>query len=387
MKNTLNSHFSSLALALVIAIACMPVTAQADTSEFEQYLAQGEQKGSYWPTKEWRSAKPEEVGLNSSKLAKAIEYMATPGHRTDGLVIIRNGYIAAEAYFGAFKKDKTHDSASVGKGFTSALIGIAIDNGLIPGVDAKLCQYFDEWDCDNADDTRSRITVRNSLTLTTGLKWHEDWSKFDARTNDALKMIMSRKYLNYVLTREGVNEPGESFTYSTGDPMLMSGVISKVTGMNALEYAQKNLFKPLGITSVKWQADSQGYTPTFGNLQLTVRDFARFGFLYLNKGKWGDQQIVSEEWVKKSTQTDPTVSMWNAYGYLWHVNLPVRLKAEDSIIPADAYMAEGVGGQNIFIIPSKGLVIVKVATQRGGGPDLVKFLTLVLEAIEDEANS
>ena len=117
-------------------------------------------------------------------------------------------------------------------------------------------------------------------------------------------------------------------------------------------------------------------------LHLTVRDYAKFGYLYLNKGKWEDKQIVQEEWVVKSTRTDPGVKMWKAYGYLWHVNLPLRLNAEGSNIPADSYMAEGILGQNIVIIPSKDLVIVKVANKQGEGINLVKFLTLVLDAVD-----
>ncbi|MBW2623824.1 MAG: serine hydrolase, partial [Deltaproteobacteria bacterium] len=187
---------------------------------------------------------------------------------------------------------------------------------------------------------------------------------------------------------DGLHEPGKRFFYSTGDPMLLTQVIQKATGMTAFDFAQQNIFKPLNITKVRWDKDRDGYTATAWGLYLTVRDFAKFGHLFLNKGRWEDKQIVSEEWVKKATKTDPSVSMWGAYGYLWHVNLPYRLRWTGSKeprggIPKDGYMAEGVLGQNIFIIPSKDLVIVKVANQTSGGMDLVKFLNLVLSAIEE----
>ncbi|MBW1889973.1 MAG: hypothetical protein JRI93_05535, partial [Deltaproteobacteria bacterium] len=110
-------------------------------------------------------------------------------------------------------------------------------------------------------------------------------------------------------------------------------------------------------------------------------------YLFLNKGRWEDRQIVSEKWVETSTRTDASVRMWDAYGYLWHVNLPHRLTFGHSSlstesIPVDGYMAEGVLGQSIFIIPSLDLVIVRVANQTEGRMDLVKFLTMVLAAIE-----
>lgn len=367
-------------------------TARADTAgidpEFGKYLGQGKNTGQYWPTEGWRSSKPEEVGMDSAKLVEAFKYAATPRFKTDGLVIIRKGHIVGEAYFGNFKINKKHISHSMAKSFTSTLIGIAIDKGLIKGVDERLCQYYDEWDCDDEDDTRSRITIRHAMTLTTGLEWQEDWSKWDPATNDALKMGASGYFVKYMSERDGLHEPGKRFFYSTGDPMLLSRVIQETTGMTAFEFAKQNLFKPLNITNVRWDKDRDGYTSTAWGLYTTVRDFAKFGYLFLNKGRWEDKQIVSEEWVKKSTKTDPSVAMWGAYGYLWHVNLRLRLRwvnspESRSRIPRDGYMAEGVLGQNIFIIPSKDLVIVRVANQTSGEMDLVKFLNMVLSAIKE----
>ncbi|MBW2092892.1 MAG: serine hydrolase, partial [Deltaproteobacteria bacterium] len=244
-----------------------------------------------------------------------------------------------------------------------------------------------EWDCDDEDDLRSKITIRHAMTLTTGLEWHEDWSRWDPATNDALKMGASGHFIKYMAEREGQHEPGKRFYYSTGDPMLLSLVIQKATGMTAFEFAKQNLFAPLNITKVHWDKDQDGYTSTAWGLYLTVRDYAKFGYLFLNKGRWEDKQVVSEAWVEKSTKTDSSVAMWRAYGYLWHVNLPYRLQWSGSSeprdsIPRDGYMAEGVLGQNIFIIPSKDLVIVRVANETKGRMDVVKFLNIVLSAIE-----
>lgn len=351
------------------------------------HLGQGEYNGKYWPTREWRVCSPEAVGVNSEKLRQAIDYAATPSFNTDGLVIIRKGHIVGEAYFGNFKINSQHVSHSMAKSFTSTLIGIAIDKGLIKGIDERLCQYYDEWDCNDKDDFRSKIAIRHALTLTTGLKWQEDWSRWDPATNDALKMGTSGHFIEYMSAREGLHEPGQRFVYSTGDPMLLSRVIQQATGMTAFQYAKKSLFTPLNITNVRWEKDRDGYTSTAWGLHTTVRDYAKFGYLFLNKGRWEDKQIVSEEWVEKATKTDSSVAMWRAYGYLWHVNLPYRLRWSGSSeplsnIPRDGYMAEGVLGQNIFIIPSKDLVIVRVANQTGREMDLVKFLNIVLSALE-----
>ena len=357
------------------------------TSAGPSYLGQGVYTEPYWPTEEWRTCSPEAVGINSEKLSQAIEYAATPGFNTEGLMIIKKGHIVGEAYFGEFERHSTHVSHSMAKSFTSTLVGIAIDKELIKDVDEKICRYYEEWDCSDPTDFRSRITLRHAMTLTTGLKWHEDWSKWDPATNDALKMGGSGYFIKYMSKRKGLHEPGQRFYYSTGDPMLLSRVIQKSTGMTAFEFARKNLFDPLNIHNISWDKDREGYTSTAWGLHTTVRDYAKFGYLFLNKGRWADRQIVSEQWVERSTTTDDSVSMWGAYGYLWHVNLPYRLKwSKSSIstdtIPRDGYMAEGVLGQNIFIIPSRDLVIVRVANEIKGRMDPVKFLTLVLKAME-----
>ncbi len=350
-------------------------------------LGDGDYTGSYWPTDGWRTCRPEEAGMDSENLLKAIQYAATPGFNTEGVAVIRKGYIVGEAYFGDFKRETLHISHSMAKSFTSALVGMAIDKGMIANVDAKLCEYYDEWDCADAEDLRSRITLRHAMTLTTGLEWHEDWSKWDFATNDALKMGANGHFITYMAARKGLYEPGVRFMYSTGDPMLLSRVIQEATGMTAFEFARENLFTPLNITEVNWDEDLDGYTATAWGLHTTVRDYAKFGYLFLNKGRWDDRQIVSASWVEQSTQTDDSVSMWPAYGYLWHVNLPYRLKSSQTslstdAIPRDGYMAEGVLGQNIFIIPSQDLVIVRVANQTQEHMDPVKFLTMILETIE-----
>jgi CubicO group peptidase (beta-lactamase class C family) len=387
-------RFVLAALLTALLLNGCSTPAQKDSAQEEDqssvaadFLGQGEYTGTYWPTGEWRICSPEAVGMNSAKLQKAIEYATTSAFNTDGIAVIRKGYIVAETYLGDFKIDSKHVSHSMAKSFTSSLVGIAIDNGQITGVDENICKFYDEWDCDDRNDRRSRITLRHAMTLTTGLEWNENWSKWDPGTNDALKMGASRHFVKYMAARNGLYEPGERFVYSTGDPMLLTRVIQKATGMTAFEYAGQNLFEPLNITSVHWDHDADGYTSTAWGLHTTVRDYAKFGYLFLNRGGWEDRQIVSKAWVEKSTRTDASVRMWAGYGYLWHVNLPYRLKWNKSPVPLDAiprdgYMAEGIMGQSIVIIPSRDLVIVRVANETTGHMDLVKFLTMIVDAIE-----
>jgi CubicO group peptidase (beta-lactamase class C family) len=362
----------------------------------DNYISQGKNMGPYWPTNGWKTCSPEAVGMDSDKLFEAMEYAAEPMFKTKGIVVIKNGYIVAESYFGNVSKDSEHMSYSMAKSFTSALVGIAIDKGMLASIDEKLCQYYEDWDCNDPEDLRSKITIRHALTLTTGLKWEEDWSKeWNFRTNDALKMGFSGQFHQYMSQRPGIYEPGSKAIYSTGDPMLLSRVFQEACGMTAFDFADQNLFAPLNIKDIRWDMDKDGYTSTHGGLYTSVRSYAKFGLLFLNKGKWEDKQVVSEQWVEKSTQTDPSVNMWNYYSYLWHVNLPVRLapanladnliKKKGAVIPikglpADAYMAAGILGQYIIIIPSKDMIIVRVANQRKARIDLVKLIKMVIKA-------
>lgn len=368
-------------------------TARADTAgidpEFGKYLGQGKNTGQYWPTEDWRSSKPEEVGMDSEALVEAFEYAATPEFRTRSVVVIKDGYIVGEAYYGRVKKSTKHSSHSMAKSYTSALIGIAIGQGLIESVDAKVCQFYEEWDCDDQDDIRRTMTLKHLMTLTSGLDWKEDWSYGYKGRNNTLEMARSSNFLEYMLEREGLHKPGTKFTYSTGDPMLLSGVIQKVTGMTALKYAQKNLFSKIGAPRIRWGHDQAGNTITAWGIRATARDYAKFGYLFLNKGLWGGEQVVPRKWVEASTRTQSGIMGWAAYGLLWHVKLPLRLKysgfevSSDTNIPRDSYMAEGTGGQNIFIIPSKNLVIVRVASQRAARLDEVEFLEAIIGAVKE----
>lgn len=377
-----------LSVAFIAMILCCHSLVAQNLNYTDAWLDKGEYAGPYWPTKGWRQCRPEAVGVNSIKLVEAMAYASTPGFKTNGIVLIRKGYVVGEAYFGDFNVDSRHVSHSMAKSFTSALIGIAINKKLINGVDEKICRYLNGWDCNDQKDLRSKIAIRHALTLTTGLAWREDWSKWDPSTNDALKMGQSGRFIDYMSNIKGLYEPGTRFNYSTGDPMLLSAVLQKATGLTAFDFARQEIFKPLNITNISWEKDRDGYTATAWGLHTTVRDYAKFGYLFLNKGLWEKSQIVPASWVETSTRTDPAVAMWDAYGYLWHVNLPRRLSVLRSpipttAIPADGYMAEGVLGQNIFIIPSKDLVVVKVANQTREQMDVVKFLTMILGAVQN----
>ena len=347
----------------------------------------------YWPTAGWRMAEPAMLGLDATKLQAAVDF-ETANANTQAVMVIRHGYVAAEKYFGSFTASSRHESYSMAKSFSSALIGIAIEAKLIPGgVDEKICKYYpDSWDCDDASDLRSKITVKHAMNISTGLRWTEDWRSNATGTNDAINLNM----LNTALGREAVDEPGTKMRYSTGDPALLTGVIQGATGKNALAYAQDVLFGPIGTPGIRWNSDSSGRTNTYAGLQATAQEYAKFGYLYLNNGLWDGKQIVPAAWVKLTTQGDDPCTDW--YRYLWHQNPPVRLGTQDpscgslfcpptalANLPPEAFFAEGVNGQFIFVVPSADMVIVRLAADGPGSEkwdEFAKgFLSAVLDAI------
>jgi len=348
----------------------------------------------YWPTSGWRSETPAKLGFDPHKLEQALA-LKTPYTNTQALMVIRHGYVAAEQYFGGFTATTRHESYSMAKSYTSALVGIAIDEGKLASTNERVCSaYPEQWRCDDATDARSRITVDHAMNLMTGLQWQEDWRSTATGRNDAYAFNM----LDTVLARKATEEPGIRRRYSTGDPALLSGVLQKATGMTVYRYAKEKLFDVIGTPDVRWNSDSKGRTTSYAGLQATARDYAKLGYLYLQKGRWDGKQVVPAAWVDKTTRAEKPCEDWNRY--LWHQNLHVRLGTQDPAcdgifcapteladLPPDGFFAEGVNGQFVFVIPSADLVVVRLAADMPGSErwdDYARgFLTALLDAVRD----
>jgi CubicO group peptidase (beta-lactamase class C family) len=304
---------------------------------------------------------------------------------------VRHGYVALEKYSGGFSATATHESYSMAKSFASGLIGIAIGEGKLPGTDMKVCESYPmQWDCSKMDDPRSRITIDHAMNLMTGLRWSEDWRSNATGTNDAFNINL----LDTELSRESVEEPGKTKRYSTGDPALLSGILQKATGMTAYAYGKSKVFDVIGATSIRWNSDNKMRTTTYAGLQATARDYAKYGYLYLQRGKWDGKQVIPADWVDKTTQAKNPCEDWNQW--LWHINPPTRLGPQDAScdslfclpteyvnLPPDGFFAEGVNGQFVFVIPSADLVVVRLATDQSGSEHWDEFAKGFLLAMMD----
>jgi CubicO group peptidase (beta-lactamase class C family) len=297
---------------------------------------------------EWPESTPAEQGMDAAVLEGARTYAFQPGKHTQGVVVIRHGVLVAEWYEDGRDATSYGASWSMAKSFTSATVGIAIGEGKISGVDKKLVDYYPQW----AGSPRDQITIEHVLHQSTGLMWDEDYVIEHATTSDVVHLVFATDSpLDYVLSKPLDVPPDSKFNYSSGNTLLLSGVIQQAVGERAGDYAQRKLFAKLGIKNGQWWRAKTGETLTYCCVDMTSRDFARFGLLYLQHGMFDGEQVVPASWVDASVMPAPA---YNGYGYQWWLD-----PAYEQGLPADTFSADGHDGQYIYVIPSKDLVVVR----------------------------
>ena len=303
----------------------------------------GGDKPDYWPTEGWRTATPESQGMDSSLLLNMLNVIWERDVDINSVLIVRNGYIVMEAYNYPLAAKYTRNIFSCSKSVTSALVGIAIDKGYIKNVNQPVLDFFPRYKPANLNTAKKTITLENLLTMTSGLEtkdnWRHKWSGLD-------EMKYSSDWIQYVLDLPMTETPGTRFEYSNCVTFLISAILQEKTGMTALEFAKQHLFEPLGIKRFSWPSNYQGITMGYSKLRLRPRDMAKFGFLYLHQGVWEDKQIISSGWIEDSTRKHVAARGFPGYGYQWWT------------ADAGSYIAVGYGGQYIYVIPDKNLIVV-----------------------------
>lgn len=301
------------------------------------------------PGPSWEVVDPADAGMDADALEQARRYAFGDGRHTQGVVVVRHGRIVAEWYDPGADADSWAASWSVAKSFAGALVGQAIADGRIPGVDEPVSTYLPSWrGTDKAD-----ITVRHLLQMQSGLAWSEEYDPASTSSSDVIQMGLSADELAYAAARPVAVPPGTRWLYSSGDSMVLAEVIAAATGMSAADYAQERLFDPIGMEKVDWWEDAAGHTLGYCCLDATARDFARFGLLYLREGRWGDEQVVPASWVEESVTDAP--GDHPPYGYQWWLG-------DVDGVPVDLYSAQGHNGQFIWVIPGLDLVVVRTGT-------------------------
>lgn len=279
------------------------------------------------------------------------------------LIIAKNDSIIFEKYFNGFARETRHALYSVTKSFTSALIGICLDKGLLDSINIPMLNYFPEYKntIANFDSLKAKITIRDLLTMTSGFTWDEWTTSYNDPSNDVIRLIQSDDWIKYVLDRPMAHEPGTFITYNSGVSNLLSGIVTKVTGGPARDFAKDNLFSKLGITDWTWDNRPDGISIGGWGLSLRPVDMIKFGQLYLKKGLWNNVQVIPKSWIEESTMAHNQMNRWCDYGYQWwrYGSLMASVKAEGITF------ASGRGEQFIWVIPGHNAVVVCTAWNDG----------------------
>ena len=306
--------------------------------------------GAYWPTQAWRTSTPEEQGMDSAKLANMLDRIEEQHLSLHSLLVIRHGYIVSETYFAPYRQDSKHELYSCTKSFIATLVGVAVDKGLIEGTDQRVMDFFAGRDFEHQDSQKDSMTVDDLLTMRSGLDWQEGDPAYRA-------MYQSADWVKYVMDEPMAQAPGTTFNYCSGCSHVLSAILKQATGVNPRDFAEQNLFKPLGIVNADWDTDSSGLPIGGWGLQIASRDMAKLGYLYLHGGQWDGQQVVSAGWVKAATQKHTVTDGELGYGYQWW-----------TYPKFGAYTALGRYGQTIFVVPESDLVIVTTAGMENHDP-------------------
>jgi CubicO group peptidase (beta-lactamase class C family) len=269
------------------------------------------------------------------------------------LIIIRNNKLIYEEYFGHMTSDSMHTIYSVTKSFTSTMIGRLIDNGLLASVNLNLLDLFPQYDTIlNMSPEKQAITLENVLQMRAGFVWNELSVPYSHRSNIFGDLYSSPDPYKFTLDQPMEASPGTVFRYNTGCTMLLGSIISRITGMNAAQYAFTTIFQPLNITQYQWTPwPASGEIPVGSTLRMKPTDMAKLGQLYLDNGLWNGERIISESWINQATQKYSTFS-WGGYGYQWWL-IDFQINGHNVTVPR----ATGYGDQLVYYIDELNMVV------------------------------
>ena len=308
----------------------------------------------------WKVSAPEDQGMNSLILANAIKHFKQNNINIHSLLIIKNNHVVLDVCFYPFQNNYVHDLASVTKSITSLLIGVAIDQKFIKNENEPVFQYFPEYTITN--DTLKTVTIKDLLNMSSGLRcsWDDGEKELNQMTNsvDWVKFMFSLPFNKL---------PGQKFSYCSGNFYLLAEILQRTTKMTCHDFAKKYLFDPLNFNESYWLENYKGVNQGWGDLHIHPYDLAKIGCLFLNSGKWNDRQVISNEWLNKIKPLY-YIHGTESYSYGWWL---------DSENP-DEIQALGRGGQRLFVLKEKKMVIVAT----GGGFDAGDIDDYALESIK-----
>lgn len=316
----------------------------------------------------WSTSSASRVHVSESRLTEMADAILSGQFgKTTSVLVAREGRLLYESYFAGSEAD-LRNTRSATKTITGMLVGLAIDRALLPGPEARVLRYLDVHPAQHPDPRKHRITVEDFLTMSSMLEC-DDWNEL-SRGNEE-RMYLVEDWLQFTLdlpikgfpawTTKPQDSPyGRSFSYCTAGVYSLGRVLEGATGLPVEEFAEANLFAPLGISVTSWQRSPLGPVQTGGGLGLRSRDLLKLGQTYANGGTWAGKRVIPTEWVQRSTRpharfSDPSGATYE-YGYLWWLR-PFEVRGKR----VATYFMSGAGGNRVVIAPDLRLVAVITA--------------------------
>lgn len=297
----------------------------------------------------WSTSTPGAEGIDAAALEGILRSIRDGGYtRVDSMIVARNGRLVAEGYFNGYARDTLHDLRSTGKSFTSALTGIAAEQGLLI-VDDPISMYIRDFaGFDNMDARKRANSIRNLLDMASGLDC-DDSNRLSPGAQE--KMYPKRNWVAFVLDLPMSYDPGTRSTYCTGGVVVLGSLVSSRAGVGLDTFAATWLFGPLDIRNAHWLRSPDGQAAGGGGLRLRPRDVAKLGELYRADGIWNGRRVLSAAWVAESRRAT-TYIQGDGYGYLWWK----RGFERDGVL-LQSFYTSGNGGNFVFVFPSLELVV------------------------------
>jgi CubicO group peptidase (beta-lactamase class C family) len=284
---------------------------------------------------------PEAQGVSSAGIREFIETADGNVNSMHSFMLVRHGHVVAEAWWEPESAEKQHILWSLSKSFTSTAVGLAVAEGEL-SVDDLVLKFFPEDAPENPSANLKQMRIRDLLTMSTG---HQDEVRLDDKT----------PWVKAFLAHPVPHKPGTHFRYNTPATYMLSAIVQKVTGETVLEYLKPRLFEPLGIDKPQWDASPQGISIGGYGLFIRTEDIAKFGQLYLQKGKWNGKQLLPAEWVKQASSkqvsngSDPQGDWDQGYGFqFWRCR-------------HGAFRGDGKDGQFCIVLPEQDAVVAITA--------------------------
>ena len=311
--------------------------------------------------------------------------------KSTGMLVLKNDVIVSERYWLGHREDGQHISWSVAKSFVSALVGIALHEGKFESIQDPITRYLPELENSGYDGVR----IKDILEMSSGVAFNEDYADYDSDINRFGRTIaFGGSMAKFASSLERIREPGSYHHYVSIDTQVLGMLLTRITGVSLATYLEEKIWQPIGMEhDAHWMLDSTGMEVALGGLNASLRDYARFGLLYLNLGRFRGEQIVPSQWVRRSTnpgaqhlmpgRDNPASSSTWGYGFQWWIPEPHR----------NDYTAAGVYNQYIYVNPAARIVIVKSSAnrryliERQQSKDLhIAMFRAIADAIGDESD-